>query len=50
MYRLHRVLILTATLTSALCAHPAAAANLCFEQAGARYVWPKVIRTELQPR
>jgi soluble lytic murein transglycosylase-like protein len=49
MYRLHRVLILTATLTSALCAHPAAAANLCFEQAGARYgVSPLILQAIAQ--
>ena len=49
MYPLHRVLILTATLTSALCAHPAAAANLCFEQAGARYgVSPLILQAIAQ--
>ena len=49
MYRLHRVLILTATLASALCAHPAAAANLCFEQAGARYgVSPLILQAIAQ--
>jgi soluble lytic murein transglycosylase-like protein len=49
MYRLHRVLILTATLTSALCAHPAAAANLFFEQAGARYgVSPLILQAIAQ--
>ncbi|QDD65254.1 lytic transglycosylase [Herbaspirillum seropedicae] len=37
MRQIYNTLVLLATLTGALCATPAAAADLCFEQAGTRY-------------
>ncbi|MCI1014681.1 lytic transglycosylase domain-containing protein [Herbaspirillum sp. C7C2] len=49
MYRPYKALILAATLSSTLCADPAGAANLCFEQAGARYgVSPLILQAIAQ--